>query len=124
MAHLMQSNDEPFKTVAVDRIPLDLVENGLVNARTQMDALLFRTAMSPIIREQRDGFPVITDRAGRLVAGQFGSPVSGFIDHLDETIEEGDVFLPSRSCAAASCRRMCPGSSRTVVVSRNGTAAI
>ena len=95
MATLIETNDKPFRQVEVDRITLDLVENGLVNARTQMDALLFRTAMSPIIREQRDGFPVITDRAGRLVAGQFGSPVSGFIDHFDETVEEGDIFLTS-----------------------------
>ena len=95
MATLVETNNEPFKKVEVDRITLDLVENGLVNARTQMDALLFRTAMSPIIREQRDGFPVITDRSGRLVAGQFGSPVAGFIDNFDETIEEGDVFLTS-----------------------------
>ncbi|MFT4563372.1 MAG: N-methylhydantoinase B [Gammaproteobacteria bacterium] len=103
MAHLVETNSAPFDTVTVDRITLDLVENGLINARTQMDALLFRTAMSPIIREQRDGFPVITDRQGRLVAGQFGSPVSGFIDHLDETIEDGDVFLTSDpySCRGA-----------------------
>ncbi|MFP6781007.1 MAG: hydantoinase B/oxoprolinase family protein, partial [Gammaproteobacteria bacterium] len=84
MAQLIETNAEPFAPVDVDRITLDLVENGLINARSQMDALLFRTAMSPIIREQRDGFPVITDRAGRLLAGQFGSPVSGFIDQLDE----------------------------------------
>jgi N-methylhydantoinase B len=95
MARPIETNPEPFRTVEVDPITLDLVENGLVNARTQMDALLFRTAMSPIIREQRDGFPVITDRSGRLVAGQFGSPVSGFIDGLDETVEDGDVFLTS-----------------------------
>ena len=95
MAQLIETNAEPFAPVDVDRITLDLVENGLINARSQMDALLFRTAMSPIIREQRDGFPVITDRAGRLLAGQFGSPVSGFIDQLDETVEEGDVFLTS-----------------------------
>jgi N-methylhydantoinase B len=95
MARIIESNSAPLKQVAVDRITLDLVENGLINARTQMDALLFRTAMSPIIREQRDGFPVITDRQGRLLAGQFGSPVSGFIDYLDETVEEGDVFLTS-----------------------------
>lgn len=95
MARLIEPNDRPFETVPVDPVTLDLIENGLVNARTQMDALLFRTAMSPIIREQRDGFPVITDRQGRLVAGQFGSPVSGFIDHLDVTVEEGDVFLTS-----------------------------
>ena len=103
MARLIETNPAPFANTEVDRITLDLVENGLINARTQMDALLFRTAMSPIIREQRDGFPVITDRSGRLVAGQFGSPVSGFIDHLDETVEEGDVFLTSDpySCRGA-----------------------
>jgi N-methylhydantoinase B len=103
MARLIETNPAPFNSVVVDRITLDLVENGLINARTQMDALLFRTAMSPIIREQRDGFPVLTDRSGRLVAGQFGSPVSGFIDHLDETVEEGDVFLTSDpySCRGA-----------------------
>jgi N-methylhydantoinase B len=95
MATLIETNPAPFRRAAVDRITLDLVENGLINARNQMDTLLFRTAMSPIIREQRDGFPVITDRAGRLVAGQFGSPVSGFIDHCDFTVEAGDVFLTS-----------------------------
>ena len=75
MATVLETNLAPFRTVPVDRITLDLVENGLINARQQMDTLLFRTAMSPIIREQRDGFPVLTDRVGRLVAGQFGSPV-------------------------------------------------
>ncbi len=95
MARIVESHPAPFESVTVDRITLDLVENGLINARQQMDSLLFRTAMSPIIREQRDGFPVITDRHGRLVAGQFGSPVSGFIDRFDTTAEEGDVFLTS-----------------------------
>ncbi|MGH8598878.1 MAG: hydantoinase B/oxoprolinase family protein, partial [Gammaproteobacteria bacterium] len=95
MATVIESNTTPFNAVPVDRITLDLIENGLVNARQQMDSLLFRTAMSPIIREQRDGFPVLTDRRGRLVAGQFGSPVSGFIDRFDTTAEEGDVFLTS-----------------------------
>ena len=95
MATFLETNLAPFRTVPVDRITLDLVENGLINARQQMDTLLFRTAMSPIIREQRDGFPVLTDRVGRLVAGQFGSPVSGFIDAFETTVEEGDVFLTS-----------------------------
>ena len=95
MATIVECNPAPFNTVTVDRITLDLIENGLINARQQMDSLLFRTAMSPIIREQRDGFPAITNRHGRLLAGQFGSPVSGFIDQFDTTAEEGDVFLTS-----------------------------
>ena len=85
----------PLPRVPVDPITLDLIENGLVAAREQMDALLFRTAMSPIIRDQRDGFPVITSRDGKLLAGQFGSPVHGFTERYDGTIEEGDIFLTS-----------------------------
>ncbi|RMB00612.1 hydantoinase B/oxoprolinase family protein [Eilatimonas milleporae] len=95
MATLIEPNTAPFEKADVDPITLDLIENGLVSARGQMDALLFRTAMSPIIREQRDGFPVITDRRGRLVAGQFGSPVKGFMDLYDGEIEEGDIMLTS-----------------------------
>ena len=94
-AHIIESAPPTHTRVEVDPITLDLIENGLVNAREQMDAILFRTAMSPIIREQRDGFPVITDRDGRLHAGQFGSPVSGFLALYDGTVEDGDVFLTS-----------------------------
>ena len=35
---------------AIDRISLDIVENALRNARNEMDAVLFRSAMSPVIR--------------------------------------------------------------------------
>ena len=38
-----------------------------------MDAVLFRTAMSPGIREQHDEFPMIANREGKMVVGQFGS---------------------------------------------------
>ena len=41
-----------------------------------MDAVLFRTAMSPVIREQHDEFPMITDPQGRMVVGQFGAYIS------------------------------------------------
>ncbi len=94
-ATLIESTPRTFTRVPVDPITLDLIENGLVAAREQMDALLFRTAMSPIIRDQRDGFPVLTTHDGKLLAGQFGSPVHGFMDHYDGTIEEGDIFLTS-----------------------------
>ncbi len=94
-AQIIESGTQAFNAVDVDPITLDLIENGLVNAREQMDAILFRTAMSPIIREQRDGFPVLTDREGRLHAGQFGSPVQGFLSLYDGSVEDGDVFLTS-----------------------------
>ena len=38
-----------------------------------MDAVLFRTAMSPGIREQHDAFPMIANNDGKMVVGQFGS---------------------------------------------------
>jgi len=92
-ATLIEPNARDYNRVAVDAIAIDLIENAMVAAREQMDALLFRTAMSPIIRDQRDGFPVITNRDGKLLAGQFGSPVRGFMTNYDGTIEDGDVFL-------------------------------
>ena len=41
----------------VDKVTLELIENALKSVRFQMDAVVYRTAMSPIIREQHDEFP-------------------------------------------------------------------
>lgn len=93
MAQIIETNPQPWPTVPVDPVTLDVIENALQNARVQMDAILFRTAMSVVIREQRDGFPVIANREGLMLAGQFGSPVDGFIGNYPHEIEEGDVLL-------------------------------
>ncbi len=93
MATLIEKNTTPWAQVDVDAVTLDVIENAIQNARVQMDAILFRTAISTIIREQRDGFPVLTDREGQMLAGQFGSPVDGFIDNYEGNVEEGDVLL-------------------------------
>jgi len=74
---------------------LDIIENALRNARQEMDATLFRTAISPGIREQHDAFPLIADHKGRMVAGQFGSFIDGFLANYSGTIEEGDVLFTS-----------------------------
>jgi N-methylhydantoinase B len=79
----------------VDKITLDIIENALRNARNEMDAVLFRSAMSPVIREQHDGFPMICTPDGRMVVGQFGSYISGFVEQWKRGINEGDVFLMS-----------------------------
>lgn len=92
-ATIIESNPAPFKRVKVDPITLDIIENALRNARYEMDAVLFRTAMSPGIREQHDEFPMIANRDGKMVVGQFGSFIYGFKEAYDGTIEEGDVFL-------------------------------
>ena len=94
-AQIIEANTTPFERVDVDPITLDLVENGLRNARYEMDAVLFRTAMSPGIREQHDEFPIIANRDGKMVVGQMGSFIHGFLSAYEGTIEDGDVFLMS-----------------------------
>ena len=49
-SRIIQTNNTPFRSVEIDPITLDIVENALRNARDEMDAVLFRTAMSPGIR--------------------------------------------------------------------------
>jgi N-methylhydantoinase B len=58
-----------------------------------MDAVLFRTAMSPGIREQGDCFPMIANVEGKMVVGQFGSFIGPFLSAYDAEIEEGDIIL-------------------------------
>ncbi len=79
----------------LDTITLDLIENALRNARHEMDAVLFRSAMSPVIREQHDEFPMITDAKGRMIVGQFGSYVSEMLAEQNFDLHPGDVILQS-----------------------------
>jgi N-methylhydantoinase B len=90
---LIQRNSKPFRKAKVDSITVDIIESALRNARFEMDTVLFRTAMSPGIREQHDEFPLIANSAGKMVVGQFGSFIYGFMRGYDGTVEEGDVFL-------------------------------
>ena len=62
---------------------------------------MLRCSMSPAIREQQDEFNVITDSAGKMLVGQFGSFIGQFLKIWNykisrgeaEPIEEGDVFV-------------------------------
>ena len=90
---IVETKPRPFNRVDVDPITLDIIENAMRNARFEMDAVLFRTAMSPGIREQHDEFPMIANVSGKMVVGQFGSFIYGFMQAYDGTVEEGDVFL-------------------------------
>ena len=78
-----------------DVITLDLIENALRNARHEMDAVLFRSAMSPVIREQHDEFHMITDPKGRMIVGQFGSYVAEMLAEQRFELYPGDVILQS-----------------------------
>jgi N-methylhydantoinase B len=92
-AKIIQTNNTPFKRTEVDTVTVDIIENALRNAREEMDAVLFRTAMSPGIREQGDCFPMIANKDGKMVVGQFGSFIHGFTEAYDAGLEEGDVIL-------------------------------
>jgi N-methylhydantoinase B len=102
-AQIIETNAAPFETVEVDPVTLDIIENALRNARVEMDATLVRTAMSPGIREQGDAFPLIADHKGRMIVGQFGSFIGGFLDGYEGTVEDGDMFFLSDpySCEGA-----------------------
>ena len=100
---IIETSTAPFGTPAIDPVTLDIVENALRNARVEMDATLTRTAMSPGIREQGDAFPLIADRAGKMIVGQFGSFIGGFLTSWNGTVEDGDMIFLSDpySCEGA-----------------------
>jgi N-methylhydantoinase B len=102
-ATIVETNPAPFKQVAIDPVTLDIMENALRNARIEMDATLVRTAMSPGIREQGDAFPLIADHTGKMIVGQFGSFIGGFLQGFDGTLEDGDMIFLSDpySCEGA-----------------------
>ena len=81
--------------VEVDAVTLDIIEGALKSARFEMDAVLFRSAMSPVIREQHDEFPMITDPRGRMVVGQFGAYINEMMAEWEGGIYPGDVILTS-----------------------------
>ena len=72
-ATIVETNSKKLKRKDIDPITLDIIENAMMNARYEMDAVVFRTAMSPGIREQNDMFPMIANLEGKMVVGQFGS---------------------------------------------------
>ena len=92
-AKIIQRSNRPFRKHKVDTVAIDIIESALRNARFEMDTVLFRTAMSPGIREQHDEFPMIANPAGKMVVGQFGSFIYGFMEGYEGTVEEGDIFL-------------------------------
>ena len=94
-AKIILKNKKPMKKVKVDTVTIDIIESALRSARYEMDTVLFRTAMSPGIREQHDEFPMIANSEGKMVVGQFGSFIHGFLAGYEGTVEEGDIFLTS-----------------------------
>src|SRR5919107_2735807 len=90
-----QSEPDFVREHDIDHVTLDISENALKNIRHEMDRVLVTTAVSPVIREQADEFPLIADRRGRMIVGQFGSPVDTVLENSPYRLEElkdGDVI--------------------------------
>lgn len=90
----------------IDATTLDIIESTLANTRDEMDRVVETTAISPVIREQSDQFPLIADPMGRMVMGQFGSAIDTIIDNSPfevEDLEDGDVIATNDPymCAGA-----------------------
>ena len=54
-------------TATPDRFTLELIKGALNAARSEMEALIARTAMSPFIREKKDYFTAFLNPKGELV---------------------------------------------------------
>ena len=92
---VLQAEPDFVREHDIDHVTLDIIENALKNIRHEMDRVLVTTAVSPVIREQADEFPLIADRKGRMIVGQFGSPVDTVLENSPYTLEElkdGDVI--------------------------------
>lgn len=75
-------------------IVIDIIENALKNIRAEQDAVIFRAALSTVIREEHDSFPLLTDDQGRMMAGQFGWPLAEFFEtYSKEDLRPGDVLM-------------------------------
>ena len=77
----------------VDPITLDIIENALKNARFEMDGVVVRISLSPVIREQHDEFPMICNARGQMIVGQFGSYIPAIVEQFDGDLNEGDIFV-------------------------------
>src|SRR5487761_1044273 len=98
----MATNTEQVKSLPdfvrehkIDHVTLDIIENTLSNARFEMDRVVETTAISPVIREQSDQFPLIADRHGRMVIGQFGSAIATILRNSPyeaSDLRDGDVI--------------------------------
>jgi N-methylhydantoinase B len=80
-------------TPQIDTVKLEIIENTLRGIRHEMDAVMFRTSISPMIRETHDTYPLVADRRGRMLVGQFGSYLTAFLEEFDEPLEPGDVIM-------------------------------
>lgn len=80
-----------------DRFTLELIKGALNAARSEMEALIARTAMSPFIREKKDYFTAFLNPAGELVVSTSLTLAGNLVDAVLEeypadTMRPGDLY--------------------------------
>lgn len=85
------------RATAIDPITLELIKGMMRSARSEMEALIERTAMSPFIREKKDYFTAFFTRDGRLLYGTNlplgGNLLDGILaQYAADTMRPGDLY--------------------------------
>lgn len=83
--------------MALNPVTLEIIKGGIESAIHEMEILIDRTAMSPIIKEKKDYFIGVYDVAGRMVAAHISFTGPGLLDPLLRAyplaeMAPGDVF--------------------------------
>ncbi|MCG8694594.1 MAG: hydantoinase B/oxoprolinase family protein, partial [Minwuiales bacterium] len=81
----------------IDTVTLELIKGAIRSTRSEMEALIDRTSMSPFIREKKDYFTAIFDKAGNLVSSTNLPMAGNLIDCIleqypAETMLPGDLY--------------------------------
>ena len=85
------------RAAGVDQVTLEIIRGALRAIQSEMEAVIERTAMSPFIREKKDFYAAIFDRAGRLIVGSnlplFGDVVGPIAEHYPlDSMRPGDIY--------------------------------
>lgn len=80
-----------------DPVKLEIVKGSLRAAQLEMETLLERTAVSPVIREKKDFFAGYFDPVGQLITGTnlpiFGHIIQPIFEHYPaQDMREGDLY--------------------------------
>ena len=83
--------------MAVDPITLEIVSGAIHSTILEMEALVERTAMSPVIKEKKDFFVGVYDVQGRIVDAFLSNSGPRIIDPVVaaypvEEMEPGDLY--------------------------------
>ena len=81
----------------LDPVTLEIIHGALEAAIREMEALVDRTSMSAMIKEKKDRFVGMYDRAGRMIAAHVSFAGPGMVDALlrqypPESMEPGDLY--------------------------------